>query len=136
LRRFLIFFWPTTFAKKKKEEILGFFFRRQQKKHMGQHFADQFSLLHFSVGVVAYFWGVPLAWWFVAHTVFELGENSPTGIRLINSMSLWPGGKPEPDSLLNIAGDTAFAMAGWMVACALDRVGDRLGWYDRSTTQK
>ena len=97
---------------------MGFFFRRQQKKHMGQHFADQFSLLHFSVGVVAYFWGV-----------FELGENSPTGIRLINSMSLWPGGKPEPDSLLNIAGDTAFAMAGWMVACALDRVGDPMFYF-------
>ena len=98
---------------------------------MGQQFADQYSFLHFSVGVVAYFWRVKLGWWLVLHTLFELGENSPAGMQLINRVNVWPGGKPQPDSMVNIVGDTAFAMVGWMAACALDRVGDRYGWYKR-----
>lgn len=71
---------------------------------MGQQFADQYSFLHFSVGVVAYFSGVKLGWWLVLHTLFELGENSPAGMQLINRVGAWPGGKPQPDSMANIAG--------------------------------
>jgi hypothetical protein len=35
---------------------------------MGLLFYDQYSLLHFSVGVVMYFWGFSLWWAFVIHT--------------------------------------------------------------------
>ena len=41
---------------------------------MGNKFIDQYSLLHFAVGIVVYFWDISLLSWFVLHTIFELIE--------------------------------------------------------------
>lgn len=90
---------------------------------MGKSFFDQFSLLHFASGVVAYFWGVPFNVWFYAHAVFELLENTSNGMRIINNyITLWPGGKNSPDSFINMVGDQVFAMLGFLVASNLDKL--------------
>lgn len=97
---------------------------------MGKNFADQFSFLHFAVGVVFYFWGVPLIGWIALHILFELIENSNWGMKIINNwMVFWPGGKPYSDSALNMTGDTIFAILGWILAYYLDLYGNRVGWY-------
>jgi len=87
---------------------------------MGQQFLDQFSLLHFSVGAVAYFWGIDLVQLLVAHTAFEVVENTEPGIKVINKISIWPGGEHSKDSLTNIVGDTVAASAGWTLAWKID----------------
>lgn len=97
---------------------------------MGKYFADQFSLLHFAVGIVVYFWGVPLIAWIGLHILFELIENSEWGMNIINNwFFIWPGGKPYPDSALNITGDTLFAALGWLLAYYIDFYGDKVGLY-------
>ena len=96
---------------------------------MGNKFLDQYSLLHFASGVVAYFWGVPPGTWFVAHVSFELLENTKPGMEFINDISWWPGGKPRADSFANIVGDNAAAMTGWWVASQLDETGKERRWY-------
>ena len=81
---------------------------------------DQFSLLHFATGIVAYFWGISLAHWFILHALFEIWEDTETGLRLINKFfgEIWPGGgKKVPDSFLNSElGDNLFAVLGWVFA--------------------
>lgn len=87
---------------------------------MSQVFTDQFSLLHFASGVVAYYWGIPLGLWFIGHALFELLEDTETGVRLINKLfgKIWPGGgKKVPDSFLNSElGDNFYAVLGWLFA--------------------
>lgn len=89
---------------------------------MGACFLDQYSLLHAAVGVIAYFWNVPLWLFVLVHTLFEIGENSKPGINLINRYvsPWWPGGKPRADSLTNIIGDTIFSILGFLLANFLD----------------
>jgi len=89
---------------------------------MGVNFFDQFSLLHFSSGVLAYFWGLSPVAWFLLHLVFEIVENTPLGVYTINTyIWFWPGGKPQADSLLNSIGDHFFAILGYWVAMAMDQ---------------
>ena len=38
------------------------------------------------------------------------------GIKFINNYTFWPGGKPGPDTLKNMVGDTFFATLGWYSA--------------------
>jgi hypothetical protein len=88
---------------------------------MGLLFYDQYSLLHFSVGVVMYFWGFSLWWAFVIHTFFELFENTQVGVSFITDyFTFWPGGKSFPDSHLNMLGDTVFFIVGFVSALSLD----------------
>lgn len=96
---------------------------------MGLRFADQYSLLHFASGVVAYFVGVPLIAWIILHAIFEIVENSAFGMGLINKVSFWPGGKPQADALINSIGDEFFAVLGWIVAYWVDYLGKKYGWY-------
>ena len=98
---------------------------------MGTQLLDQYSLLHFAAGVVAYFWGVPAVYWVLSHVAFELSENTETGMRFINkNLTWWPGGKPRKDSVINIVGDTVSALCGWYVAFWLDELGKLRGWYN------
>ena len=83
---------------------------------------DQYSLLHFATGVLAYFWGMPLWTYALLHIVFELTENTTQGIHFINEyIPIWPGGKPAPDSPLNQIGDIVFGVFGWASSILLDK---------------
>lgn len=84
---------------------------------MGTVLADAYSLLHFSVGVLARHWAVGFWIFFIVHTLFEIVENTGPGMHFINTyIKAWPGGKSHADSTLNRIGDTAFAMLGWLIA--------------------
>jgi hypothetical protein len=98
---------------------------------MGHRFADQYSLLHASVGVISYFWSVPFLLGLIIHTIFEVVENTNQGMRFIQRyLSLfWPGGKDEPDAIINRIGDTVFFSGGWLLAAWLNGIGKERGWY-------
>ena len=97
---------------------------------MGNLFLDQYSILHYATGVVAYFWGIPAGYFFVGHVAFEVVENTDVGMDFINtSLTWWPGGKPKADTLTNIVGDNAAAMFGFYCAYKLDEIGKRRKWY-------
>jgi len=98
---------------------------------MGFRLLDQFTLLHFSVGVGVYFWGMNLSTWVVIHILFEIIENTPWGMNFINNtITYWPGGKSKPDRVINSVGDTLGAICGWLVAKYLDDYGNRHRWYE------
>ena len=89
---------------------------------MGKQFVDQYSILHFSSGVLAYFWGVPAKNWFFLNVGFEIIENTEFGMKIINEkFTYWPGGKPFRDSFLNGLGDTLSSLGGWYVASKIDQ---------------
>ena len=93
---------------------------------MGNEFADKYSALHFGSGIVAgylmHYFGLGWRAWAVAHTVFELVENSGPGMAFINTWlkPWWPGGKDRADGWVNMVGDTVFAVLGfWFSARVL-----------------
>jgi len=97
---------------------------------MGTKIFDQFTLLHFATGVIAYFWGMSLPLFFILHTIFELFENTPQGIYFINNhITIWPGGKPKADTILNGIGDTIGAIIGWYSSHILDHYSTKHKWY-------
>ena len=97
---------------------------------MGKQFLDQYSLLHYASGVVAYFWGLSPLTWFLSHLGFELAENTTIGMNFINHhITWWPGGKPHADTFLNIIGDNLSAAAGYWCGYYLDKAGKKQGWY-------
>lgn len=97
---------------------------------MGNQLLDQYSLLHYATGVLAYFWGIPVVPFFIAHVSFEALENTQTGMKFINeTLTFWPGGKPRADSLTNIVGDNLSALLGYYCAYKLDETGKKNKWY-------
>jgi len=103
---------------------------------MGVNFADQFSFLHYSVGAVFFYW-VPRpllggAVFFLMHTIFELVENSNFGVHALKAVVIWPGGKPKADTMINILGDTVFAMLGFYTSYVVNVVGEHFGWYQHT----
>lgn len=81
---------------------------------MGKLLFDQYTYLHFAVGIVLYFWNVSLKKVIIYHSLFEFLENTELGIDFINNYFLiWPGGKPERNYLLNSIGDTIGIILGW-----------------------
>jgi hypothetical protein len=97
---------------------------------MGLGFMDQYSLLHFAVGVIFYFWGFSLFYGTLIHVLFEYLENTTRGMAFINDyLGWWPGGKPYADSVLNSFGDSVFFVIGFLVAKYLDKYGTKYGWY-------
>ena len=98
---------------------------------MGNRPFDQYTYLHFAVGVVVYFWNISLFNWIILHTIFELLENTQLGIHVINNyVVFWPGGKPKSDTIVNSMGDTLAAILGWLSAYYLDQMGNSCGWYN------
>jgi hypothetical protein len=66
----------------------------------------------------------------VIHTIFEILENTQTGIYIINNyITFWPGGKPKADTLINNLGDTVFAILGWLSALLITSQGEKLNCY-------
>jgi len=99
---------------------------------MGFQFADQYTLLHFAVGIITYFWDINLFYLIIGHTTFELSENTDIGIHFINTyFKLWPGGKDIADNKINMLGDTIAVACGWYLAYTLDRYGEERGWYTK-----
>ena len=102
---------------------------------MGFRFVDQYSLLHFAIGIVLYFWNISFTNAIVMHTIFETFENSKHGMAYINKHIIhpgyfsWPGGKHASDSFTNILGDTIFFAIGWILSAYLDIIGKQRGWY-------
>lgn len=81
---------------------------------MGRLFTDKFSLLHFATGIIVYYWGMSFTWWFILHALYEYLENTPTGMKYINLIKMWPGGKNEKDTIVNSIGDQFYALLGWV----------------------
>jgi len=97
---------------------------------MGVYFFDQYSLLHFATGVVSYFWGFGFVETVIFHILFEIVENSPIGVYIINKyFKNWPGKKMFRDSIINSVGDTIANAAGWLAGFYLDQIGTKYGWY-------
>ena len=90
---------------------------------MGLNLFDKYTYLHFASGIVAFYWDMSLINWFVIHTVFEILENTKYGMHFINKyITVWPGGKPYKDSVINNVGDTIGALVGWISAFYLERI--------------
>ena len=98
---------------------------------MGSKILDQYTLLHFATGIIAYFWDLSLLQWFILHLIFEIIENTSYGIYFINHyLFFWPGGKPGPDTYNNsLIGDNIGAVMGWLLAYYIDNLGKKYGWY-------
>jgi len=90
---------------------------------MGLRLFDQYSILHFAVGIIAYFWSISLFMTIVLHILFEFIENTPIGMNLINTYFIgwWPGGKTYPDNLLNRVSDVVFTGLGWLLAQSINK---------------
>jgi hypothetical protein len=98
---------------------------------MGNLVFDQFTYLHFAVGIILYFWNISLLNFLFLHTAFEFLENTQIGINIINKyLVFWPGGKPKSDSIINVLGDTFGAIIGWVSAYYLDNLGNKYKLYD------
>lgn len=88
---------------------------------MGDKLIDQFSYLHLSTGLIAYFLKIRFIDWFYLHLFFEIVENTPEIIWFVdNYITFWPGGKKGPDELHNSITDQIFAMTGWYLGKFLD----------------
>lgn len=102
---------------------------------MGVYLADQYTLLHMAVGILAYFWSIPFLAGLLVHVIFELVENTAGGVNIINRYIIepgwlkWPGGKYAPDTVANQIGDNLAFAGGWSLAWWLDGVGRGFGWY-------
>lgn len=98
---------------------------------MGIYFFDQYSILHLAVGIVMYFLGVALNNWIIIHIIFEIVENTETGILFINNYlrSFWPGGKERADEPINSIGDCVFGIIGWFIGYYFDELGKKNKWY-------
>lgn len=97
---------------------------------MGSFLFDQYTYLHFSVGVVAYFWNISLFHWFILHSIFEILENTSFGMYFINNyIFFWPGGKPKADTIINNIGDNIGAVLGWLSAFYIDKFANQYGLY-------
>jgi hypothetical protein len=88
---------------------------------MGKEFVDKFTYLHFGSGIISYYWGISLTWFLVLHTIFESVENTKSGVHFIDHyLTIWPGGKKNPDTFINMFGDTIGALAGWISAYGVE----------------
>lgn len=82
---------------------------------MGKYFLDQYSLLHFTSGVVCRYLNLSFILLLVLHIIFEYVENSQKGMYFINNyFKLWPGGKTSSDTFVNSFGDILFSLIGWI----------------------
>jgi Fe2+ transport system protein B len=98
---------------------------------MGIRLFDQYTYLHFALGIIVFFWNISLIFWLILHTIFEIVENTSYGMSIINKyITWWPGGKPRPDAIINSVGDSIGAIIGWVSAYYIDKLGNKYGLYD------
>ena len=53
---------------------------------MGKQLLDQYSLLHYGSGIMAYHLGLEPLLWFLSHAAFEFVENTEGGMNFITSI--------------------------------------------------
>ena len=95
---------------------------------MGKSILDKYSILHFSVGILWYYLGFDIISLFILHSIFEIVENSKSGMFIINKyFKLWPGGKPTPDSKINSISDISISLIGFIIADKLI-IYRTIGW--------
>ena len=104
---------------------------------MGTRLLDQYTLLHWAVGIVAYFIGISLPITIFIHIMFEVLENTKEGILFINKYLhwIWPGSKEYSDTMTNSVGDTLATITGWLTAYYIDSLGKQAGWYYANSTR-
>ena len=89
---------------------------------METRFIDQYAILHFSAGVIAYFLKIDISLWFILHAIFELIQGTRTPVPFINKNILsWPSGVYTPETMINRLGDQLMATLGWLCAYWLDK---------------
>lgn len=99
---------------------------------MGIYLLDQYTLLHFAVGIICYFWNISLTHTILIHSLFEFIENTSLGMYFINNyITVWPGGKPYTDSFINNIGDTIGIIVGWCLAYYINIIGTRYNYYNK-----
>jgi hypothetical protein len=90
---------------------------------MGYYFVDKFTILHFLLGIIAYYIGISFVLWIITHVTFEILENTKEGMYFITTyLTFWPGGKKSPDTLMNSLGDNIFAILGWLFGYWIDNL--------------
>jgi hypothetical protein len=89
---------------------------------MGYNFVDQYSILHYAIGIISYFLYIPFIYFIIIYILFEFIENTDICMTFINTYFIhwWPGGKTHPDNLLDRVSDTLFAAIGWIIAYLSD----------------
>lgn len=96
---------------------------------MGFLLFDQYTYLHFCNGSIAFYFGCPLYIWIILHTLFEIIENNKYGVKLLNKIPFWPGGKSKNDTFINSVGDTIGTILGWITAYLIDKLANKYGLY-------
>lgn len=82
---------------------------------MGKYFFDQYSLLHFTSGILCRHLNLSFTFLLVFHIIFEYVENTKKGMLFITKyLKIWPGGKNLPDTFKNSIGDIIFSLIGWI----------------------
>jgi hypothetical protein len=82
---------------------------------MGKYIFDQYSLLHFTSGIVCRYFNFSLTFLFVFHVIFEYIENTKKGMYIINNyLKIWPGGKTSSDTFINSVSDIIISLIGWI----------------------
>jgi len=103
---------------------------------MGFQLFDQYSILHFAVGIILFFWQFNFWIAFGIHFLFEIIENTQFGMKLINNyfvgkgMIRWPGGKYYADSTKNIIGDNISFIVGFLLAYVFNYYGIKNNWHE------
>lgn len=100
---------------------------------MNDKLFDQYTYLHFAFGIILYFWGISLKNTIIIHTIYEIFEVTPFGVKFINTYfkDLWPGGGKKTSELgINAFGDTIGVTLGWVTSMKLDQIGEKYGWYE------
>ncbi len=73
--------------------------------------------MHFSVGIILYFWKVSFINTVLLHTFYEVFiDNTDLGAKFINKIKIWTGGKKSRDTPQNSFGDTIFFIIGYLSA--------------------
>jgi len=92
---------------------------------MGKQIFDKYSYLHFSVGIILYFWKVSFINAVLLHTFYEVFiDNTDFGAKFINKIKIWPGGKKSRDTPQNSFGDTIFFIIGYLSAQYIDYISE------------
>lgn len=83
---------------------------------MGKYIVDQYSLLHFTSGIMCRYLNFSFTFLLIFHIIFEYIENTKNGMYFIsNYFTLWPGGKFKSDTFINSFSDIIISLIGWII---------------------